>query len=86
MRKFICLLLMTLMTSGCCEVFGICTSVHVNTLAPSSDKFASSNSYNHALQAFPESDVRTANANDGKPMLSAQRLEPAGVYMLFWTS
>ena len=42
MRKLLCLLLMLLMTSGCCELFGICTSVNVHTSAGSHDKFAHS--------------------------------------------
>jgi hypothetical protein len=42
MRKFVCLLLMLLMTSGCCELFGVCTSVNVHTRASSPpDKLAS---------------------------------------------
>jgi hypothetical protein len=42
MLKSICLVLMLLMTSGCCELFGLCTSVSVHTSASSPDKFASS--------------------------------------------
>jgi hypothetical protein len=40
MRKFVCLLLMLLMTSGCCQLFGLCTSVNVHTRASFPDKFA----------------------------------------------
>ena len=40
MVKFVSMLLLLLMTSGCCEVFGICTSVHVHTSAESPNKFA----------------------------------------------
>jgi hypothetical protein len=40
MRKFVCLLLVLLMTSGCCELFGLCTSVNVHTQALSPDNFA----------------------------------------------
>jgi hypothetical protein len=42
MLKSICLVLILLMTSGCCELFGLCTSVNVHTSASSPDKFASS--------------------------------------------
>ncbi len=45
MLKFVCLLLMLLMTSGCCQLFGLCTSVNVHTSASSPDKFASSDLY-----------------------------------------
>jgi hypothetical protein len=41
MLKVGCLALMLFMVSGCCEVFGICTSVNVHTRATSPDKFAS---------------------------------------------
>ncbi len=41
MTKYICMLLMLLMTSGCCELFGLCTSVNVHTSADSPDKVAS---------------------------------------------
>jgi hypothetical protein len=41
MLKTLCLLLALLMMSGCCEVFGICTSVSVHTSASRPDKFAS---------------------------------------------
>jgi hypothetical protein len=41
MRKFVCLPLMLLMTSGCCQLFGLCTSVNVHTRASSPDQFAS---------------------------------------------
>lgn len=41
MVKFVCILLTLLMTSGCCEVFGLCTSVNVHTSADSADKVAS---------------------------------------------
>jgi hypothetical protein len=44
-RKFVCLLLMVLTMSGCCEIFGICTSVNVHTSASSPDKFADSGLY-----------------------------------------
>jgi hypothetical protein len=40
MPKLVCALLMLVMTSGCCELFGICTSVHVHTSAPSPNKIA----------------------------------------------
>jgi hypothetical protein len=42
MRKFLGLLLMLLLMSGCCEIFGICTSVNVHTSASTPNKFASS--------------------------------------------
>jgi hypothetical protein len=44
MLKLVSLMLILLMTSGCCEFFGICTSagVNVHTSAGSTDKFASS--------------------------------------------
>jgi hypothetical protein len=69
MRKFVCLLLMLLTTSGCCELFGLCTSVNVHTSASSPDKFASSDLYDdfgplasRAPQACAESGVRSASA------------------------
>lgn len=40
MVKFVCVLLMLVMTSGCCEVFGLCTSVNVHTSASSPNKIA----------------------------------------------
>jgi hypothetical protein len=43
--KFVCLLLMVLTMSGCCELFGICTTVKVHTSASSPDKFADSGLY-----------------------------------------
>jgi hypothetical protein len=42
MCKFICLLLMLITTPGCCQLFGLCTSVNVHTSASSPNKFASS--------------------------------------------
>jgi hypothetical protein len=42
MSRLVCLVLMLFMVSGCCEIFGICTSVNVHTTAASPDKFASS--------------------------------------------
>jgi hypothetical protein len=41
MVKFICMLSMLVMTSGCCELFGLCTSVNVHTSASPPSKFAS---------------------------------------------
>jgi hypothetical protein len=41
MVKYICLVLMLLMTSGCCQLFGLCTSVNVHTSADPADKIAS---------------------------------------------
>ncbi|MBV8774833.1 MAG: hypothetical protein JO166_21240 [Deltaproteobacteria bacterium] len=40
MVKFACMLLMLVTTSGCCEVFGLCTSVNVHTSASSPNKIA----------------------------------------------
>jgi hypothetical protein len=45
MCKFICLALMLLTMSGCCELFGLCTSVNIHTSASSPDKFAASDLY-----------------------------------------
>ena len=45
MCKFICLTLILLTMSGCCELFGLCTSVNVHTSASSPDKFAASDLY-----------------------------------------
>jgi hypothetical protein len=42
MRRFVWPLLVLLMMSGCCRVFGFCTSVNVHTSASSPNKFASS--------------------------------------------
>jgi hypothetical protein len=39
-HKSVCLLLMVLMMSGCCRLFGICTTVKVHSSASSPDKFA----------------------------------------------
>ncbi len=44
MIKFVSVLLVLLMTSGCCELFGICTSVNVHTSAPSPNEFARTDS------------------------------------------
>jgi hypothetical protein len=44
-RKFVCLFLMVLTMSGCCELFGICTSVNVHTSASSPNEFAGSGLY-----------------------------------------
>jgi hypothetical protein len=41
MLRVVCLALMLFMASGCCELFGICTSVNVHTRAASPDKIAS---------------------------------------------
>jgi hypothetical protein len=71
MHKLICLLLMLLMMSGCCEVFGLCTSVNVHTSASSPDKYASSNLHDDfnqmSLWAPVESNVRPANVILGTP-------------------
>jgi hypothetical protein len=74
MRKLICLLLMLLMTSGCCELFGICTSVHVHTSASSPDKFASSDlHYDSGLVASREPE---ASAESGMGPASAVVANP----------
>ena len=69
MCKFVCLILMLLMMSGCCELFGLCTSVNVHTSASSPDKFASSDLYDdfgplaaRAPHAYAEPGVRPASA------------------------
>jgi hypothetical protein len=59
-RKFVCLLLMVLTMSGCCELFGICTSVRVHTSASSPDKFANSGLYDNFGQ--PPSQLQWASA------------------------
>jgi hypothetical protein len=41
MLKLVAFSTMLLMLSGCCELFGICTSVNVHTSISSPDKFAS---------------------------------------------
>ena len=68
MCKFVCLILMLLMMSGCCELFGLCTSVNVHTSASSPDKFASSDLYedfgplaSQAPDAFAALGVRPAS-------------------------
>jgi len=65
MYKFVCLILMLLMMSGCCELFGLCTSVNVHTSASSPDKFAGSDLYNDfgplASHALAEPGVRPAS-------------------------
>ena len=38
MLRLACLIAMLFMMSGCCEVFGICTSVNVHTRASSPEK------------------------------------------------
>jgi hypothetical protein len=40
MLKFAFLLLTVFLMSGCCELFGICTSVNVHTSISSPEKFA----------------------------------------------
>jgi len=45
-RKLFCLFLMLITMSGCCELFGICTSVNVHTSISSPQTLASSNSLN----------------------------------------
>ncbi len=75
MPKFVCLLLMLLMTSGCCKIFGICTSFNVHTSASSPDRFASSDPHDSAgspawcrLQVSAESGViQPAAAIASKP-------------------
>jgi hypothetical protein len=44
MVKFVCFIfvLTLLTTSGCCELFGLCTSVSVHTSADSSEQFTGS--------------------------------------------
>jgi hypothetical protein len=69
MFKFLSIMLMLLMTSGCCEVFGICTSagVNVHTSATSPDKFASSSLH----------DGFDASASATAPALAQASVRPA---------
>jgi len=69
MLKFVCLLLMLLMTSGCCQLFGLCTSVNVHTSASSPDEFASSGLYDGF--APPPSWGPQASAESGGRPVSA---------------
>lgn len=59
MVKYICVILMLFMTSGCCELFGLCTNVNVHTSTDSPDKIASSD-VNGALVASAPSDFRAS--------------------------
>jgi hypothetical protein len=69
MVKYICVILMLFMTSGCCEIFGLCTNVNVHTFADSPDNVASSD-VNGALiasapsvfQASPQSGLMPTGA------------------------
>jgi hypothetical protein len=73
-RKFVCLLLMVLTMSGCCELFGICTSVNVHTSASSPDKFADSGLYDdfgQLQQASAVPNVRPAGIVITNPRYSA---------------
>ncbi len=71
-RKFVCLLLMVLTMSGCCKLFGLCTSVNVHTSASSPDKFASSGLYDD-FGPMP-SQARQASA--------VPNVKPAGVVII----
>jgi len=51
MLKIISLMIGLLMMSGCCELFGICTSVSVHSSISSPDKLASAQSNNLVLPA-----------------------------------
>jgi hypothetical protein len=53
MVKYVCALLMLLMTSGCCELFGLCTSVNVHTSADSPNEIASTDVHAGLLAAAP---------------------------------
>jgi hypothetical protein len=71
MVKFASVMLLLFMTSGCCEVFGICTSVHVNTSAESPDKFARLDMNNafDRLGSSPYSGLRpTSTIDNGQRM------------------
>jgi hypothetical protein len=61
MLKLVSIMLILLTTSGCCELFGICTSagVNVHTSAGSTDKFASSELHG----GFAPADWRAARAS-----------------------
>jgi hypothetical protein len=61
MVKYLCLLLMLLMASGCCQLFGLCTSVKVHTSSDSPDKIAGADAHGcliasamPAVQASPQ--------------------------------
>ena len=65
MLKTLCLLLAFLMTSGCCELFGICTSVNVHTSASPSDRYANAGLHN-------DSNPPPADALPANPLLATQ--------------
>ena len=65
-RKFACLLLMLLTMSGCCEIFGLCTSVNVHTSASSPDKFASLGLYDD-FGLLPSQAAQTSAMPDVRP-------------------
>jgi hypothetical protein len=72
MLKLVSLMLILLMTSGCCEFFGICTSagVNVHTSAGSTDKFASSDLHDSLALSAPasvESEVKPASTITSGP-------------------
>jgi hypothetical protein len=71
MIKSVGLLLMALIMSGCCELFGICTSVNVHTSATAPDKFADSNLDNALSPTLwpggPQSGVTPASAIVANP-------------------
>ena len=69
MVKYVCMLLMVLMTSGCCELFGLCTSVNVHTSGDSPDKIASTDvnagllaSAPSGIQGSPQSNLMRTGA------------------------
>ena len=75
MVKFVCFVfvLMLLTTSGCCELFGLCTSVSVHTSADSPDQFTSSDLQNGfkptRLIGSPETaGIHESSRASGKPM------------------
>jgi hypothetical protein len=63
MVKFVCfiLILMLLTTSGCCELFGLCTSVSVHTSADSPNQFTGSDLQN----GFKSSGLTGSSATAG---------------------
>ena len=54
MLKVISLVFALLMTSGCCEIFGVCTSVNVHTNISAPETFASDDFSNPLVPAQAE--------------------------------
>jgi len=61
MLKIVYLFAPILILSGCCRVFGICTSVDVHTSIDPTDKFAQTQQYRDVQ--VPDADRELSNSN-----------------------